>query len=90
MLFRSAFNDSKELDRLEKESVLRVGRKKLPMTGYFPPSERDPFLRIAFPRQVGASDKAVRFELYLPGVAGPFRSVEFPMEALKFEGRVEF
>jgi hypothetical protein len=85
-----AFNDSKELDRLEKESVLRVGRRKVAMTGYFPPSDHDPFLRIAFPRQVGASDETVRFDLYLPGVAGPFRSVEFQLEALKFEGRVEF
>jgi hypothetical protein len=84
-----AFNDTKELDQLEKESVLRVGRKKIPMTGYFPPSERDPFLRIAFPRQVQASDKTVRFELYIPGVAGPFRSVEFKLEALKFGGRLE-
>jgi hypothetical protein len=85
-----AFNNTKELDQLEKESALRVGRKKVPMTGYFPPSAHDPFLRIAFPRQVQASDKSLRFDLYIPGLAGGFRSVEFAIENLKFGGRAEF
>lgn len=87
--YRREYGDEKELERLEKESAMVVGRKKIQMTGYFPPSAGDPVLRIAFPRQVQGSDKAVRFDLYLPGVVGLYRSVEFRLEELVFGGRPE-
>ena len=64
-----AFSDQREVHKMEEESVMRVGRKKLKMTGHFPPSPSDPYLRMAFPRQVTVNDKTVSFELYLPGVA---------------------
>ncbi len=87
---RREYAEAQELDQLEKESVLRVGKKKIQMTGYFPPSSQDPYLRIAFPRpQLQLSDKTIRFELYLPGVAGPFRTVEFKLDTLTFAGRRE-
>lgn len=84
----TAYSDSKELKSLEN-SFMRVGRKKIPMTGYFPPSVRDPYLRIAFPRQIQLSDKQVQFELYIPGVAGPFRLAEFKLETMVVAGKLE-
>lgn len=87
--YRKEYGDERELERLEKESVMVLGRKKVQMTGYFPPSAGDPVLRVAFPRQVSRSDRDVRFELYLPGVAGGFRAVEFRVEELVFGGRPE-
>jgi hypothetical protein len=83
-----AYSDAKELDELET-SVLRVGRKKIPLTGYFPPSAGDPYLRLAFPRQVQATDKQISFELYLPGVAGPFRQAEFKIAPMLSLGKLE-
>ena len=84
------YSEAKELDLLEKDSVLRVGKKKIQMTGYFPPSSHDPYLRIAFPRpQLQPGDKTIRFELYLPGVPGPARTVEFKLDTLMFAGRRE-
>src|SRR5262249_29321047 len=72
-----SFSDAKELKRLEKECVMHAGKKKFLMTGYFPPSSRDAYLRIAFPRKVELSDKTLMFELYFPGVPNGFREVEF-------------
>ena len=84
-----AYSDGKELDALEKSTVMRVGRKKIQMTGYFPPSAHDPYLRIAFPRQVQLTDKQVQFDLYLPGVAGPFRLAQFKLEPMVVAGKLE-
>jgi hypothetical protein len=66
-----------------------VGRKKFKMTGNFPPTERDPYLRIAFPREVQASDKTVTFELYVPGATPPYRSVEFKVKDMMVNGKLE-
>jgi len=74
---------------MEEESVMRVGRKKFKMTGHFPPSPSDPYLRMAFPRQVTVNDKAVSFELYLPGVAIPFRAIEFTLKDMLVRGKLE-
>jgi len=84
-----AYADSKELDMLEKSSVMHVGRKKIQMTGYFPPSSGDPYLRIAFPRPVNLSDKQIQFDLYLPGVAGPFRLAQFKLDPMVVAGKLE-
>jgi hypothetical protein len=84
-----AYENDKELDRFEKESVMRVGRKKVLMTGYFPPTAADPFLRIAFPRDVGLADRQVRFELYIPGILGPFRGIEFRLDRMMVNGKLE-
>jgi hypothetical protein len=59
------------------------------MTGHFPPSAGDPYLRIAFPREVTANDKSVNFELYVPGVGIPFRSVEFRVKDMTVKGKLE-
>ena len=83
------FFDDKETRQMEEESVMYVGRKKIKMTGHFPPSPTDPYVRLAFPRQVGPSDKTVSFELYLPGVPNPFREAEFKVKDMMFKGKLE-
>jgi hypothetical protein len=81
--------DEGEIRRMKEQSVMIVGHKKYKMTGYFPPSEGDPYLRIAFPREVTANDKMVNFELYVPGVGIPFRSVEFKVKEMMVKEKLE-
>lgn len=82
-------SDENEIRKMEEQSVMQVGRKKYKMTGHFPPSAGDPYLRIAFPREVTAGDKTVLFELYVPGVGIPFRSVEFTVKDMIVKGKLE-
>jgi len=83
------FGDGAQTKRMEDETVMRVGRKKFKMTGNFPPTQRDPYVRIAFPREVQASDKTVTFELYVPGVTPPYRSAEFKVKDMIVNGKLE-
>jgi hypothetical protein len=83
------FDDGAQTKRMEDETVMRVGRKKFKMTGNFPPTQRDPYLRVAFPREVQASDKVVTFELYIPGATPPFRAVEFKVKDMMVNGKLE-
>lgn len=86
---RNGFLDEKEVERMEKETILRAGKKKIKLTGSFPPSESDPYLRLAFPRQVDLSDKSLIFELYLPGIPAPFRSADFKLKDMVTGGKLE-
>jgi hypothetical protein len=83
------FLDEREVKRMEDESTMRAGKKKIKLTGTFPPSESDPYLRMAFPRQVDLSDKSLIFELYLPGVPSPFRNAEFKLKDMVVNGKLE-
>lgn len=83
------FLDESEVRKMEQETVMRAGKKKIKLTGSFPPSASDPYVRLAFPRQVELSDKSVTFELYLPGVPSPYRSVEFKLKDLVVNGKLE-
>jgi len=84
-----ALNDEQETRRMQDECVMRVGRKKFKMTGFFPPTAVDRYLRLAFPREVTANDKSVYFDLYLPGVPSPFRQAEFKVKDMLFKGKLE-
>ena len=85
-----AFSDQKEIRQMEEGSVMRSGRNKTQMTGHFPPSGSDPYLRLAFPRKILRSeDKSVSFDLYIPGLAIPFRHLEFSLKDLLLNGRLE-
>jgi hypothetical protein len=84
-----ALENPAELKRMEEECVLRVGRNKYKMTGHFPPSPSDPWMRLVFPRVVTAADKTFRFELYLPSVQDPYRFAEFRIKDLSYKGRLE-
>jgi len=82
--------DEAELRRLEKDCVLRVGRRKYGMTGHFPPTFADPCLRLVFPREVDPADRTLRFELYLPGVPSPYRWAEFRLKQMGHRGEPAF
>jgi hypothetical protein len=82
--------DAKEAKRLEEECFLKVGRKKYKMTGHFPPTPDDPYLRLVFPRQLGPKDKTLEFDLYLPGAPDPYRIAEYVVKELMYKGKLEF
>jgi len=84
-----AFSNEQETRQMEQECVMRIGRKKYKMTGHFPPSAGDPYLRLAFPRAATAADKSVTFDLYVPGVSMGSRSAEFAIKDMMVKGRLE-
>jgi hypothetical protein len=83
------FTDGAQTKRMEDECIMHAGRKKFKMTGNFPPTQHDPYLRIAFPREVQPSDKSVTFELYVPGATPPYRTVEFKVKDMIVNGKLE-
>jgi hypothetical protein len=82
-------SDAAEARRMVEESILKIGRKKYKMTGHFPPTPSDPYLRMAFPRELAPGDKSLVFELYLPGVGGTYGQVEFRLKELLYQGKPE-
>ncbi len=85
----AAFADEREVRRMEEESTMQIGRKKIKMTGHFPPTAGDPYLRLAFPRQVQVSDKTLVLDLYLPGVSIPYRQFQFTLKDMVVRGKLE-
>lgn len=83
------FDDGAQTKKMEEESIMRVGRKKYKITGSFPPTEHDTYLRLAFPREVHESDNRVTFELYVPGVSPPYRTAEFRVKDMIVKGKLE-
>lgn len=83
------FSDEGEIRKMEEECVMHAGKRKFKITGHFPPFQSDPYLRLAFPRQVQLSDKALTFDLYLPGVPEPYRSAEFKLKDMVVAGKLE-
>ena len=81
--------EAAEQKKLEQETLMIVGKKKIKMVGHFPPTESDPVLRFVFPREVQPTDKKVVFRFYLPGVQFPDREVEFPVKDLIYHGKLE-
>jgi len=84
----TALQDGQEAQHMEEESIMKVGRQKYKMSGHFPPTPTDPFLRLVYPRVVGEHDKTVTFELYLPGY-GPYHEAEFRVRDLQYKGKLE-
>lgn len=84
-----AFSNEEETRRMEQECVMKIGRKNYKMTGHFPPSAGDPYLRLAFPRVATAADKTVTFDLYVPGVSMGARSAEFTIKDMIVKGKLE-
>lgn len=81
--------EAAEAKRMEEESILKIGRKKIHMTGHFPPTSSDPYLRMVFPREIGPNDKSLVFELYLPGSGGTYGMAEFRLKELIYQGKPE-
>ncbi len=84
------FADGEEVGVMKKETSLRVDRRRYRMAMYFPPSSTDGTLRFAFPREVSAKDKKLKFEFYVPSIRGQFREAEFALKDLNFKGQPEF
>jgi hypothetical protein len=86
----AALAEAEESQRMVEESVMKVGRKRVRMSGHFPPSSSDPYLRLVFPRPEAGEAKALEFELYLPGIPAPYRQAEFRFKDLVYRGKPEY
>jgi hypothetical protein len=82
-------SDAAEMKHMEDECYMQVGHKKVKMTGHFPPTTRDPYLRIAFARQPLEDEKVVTFVIYVPGLPIPVREVQFKVKDLMVNGKPE-
>jgi hypothetical protein len=84
-----AMSNGDETRQMEKDCVMKVGRKKYKMTGHFPPPTRDAYLRLIFPRVAVDSGKEIVFELYVPGAVPPYREAYFKVRDLYYRGKLE-
>ncbi len=84
-----ALSDARESSRMEEECILKIGRRKYRMVGHFPPTPRDPWLRLIYPRALEPQDKRLSFELYLPSAPSPYRQAEFSLRDLTYRGKPE-
>lgn len=82
-----ALSDVGETKRMESESLLRVGKRKVKATGHFPPTPADPILRLIFPRDLAEGTKEFTVEVYLPSISGPYRSATFRVKDLIYRGQ---
>jgi hypothetical protein len=80
---------AEEVKHMEDECVMIVGRKKVNISGHFPPVAADPVLRLVFPREVQPTDKKVVFRLYVPGIQFPEREVDFSVKEMIYHGKLE-
>ena len=85
-----AFTSESEMRQMKQDCALDLGRIKVKMSAYFPPTPSDPNLYLAFPRvPVTAADKGIGFDIYLPGIPGPFRRLEFRPKDMLVDGKLE-
>lgn len=84
-----ATRDGSEMSLMENQSILKIGKQKIKMSGYFPPSPTDPFTRLIFPRSGTDTAKELVFELFLPGTGAPYRQVFYQRKAMTYRGRLE-
>ncbi len=83
------FQNGGEVRKMENDSYMQVGKTKYKMTGHFPPSKSDPYLRLAFPRQEMGEEKLLTFSIYVPGLTIPFREVTFRLKDMVRGGKLE-
>ena len=82
--------DTSERRKMEQECVMKVGRKTIQIVGHFPPTRSDPYLRLLFPRVVDPVNNTISFELYIPSVKKPYRTVAFFLKEMKYKGSLEY
>jgi hypothetical protein len=82
-----ALADANESRHMEDESLLRIGKRTYKMTGHFPPTRTDSFVRFVFPADIRPGDRTLRFDLYVPGTGAPYRTAEFRLRDLVYHGR---
>ena len=78
-----------EMSLMESQSILKIGRQKIKMSGYFPASSTDPYTRLIFPRSGSDTSKELVFELFLPGTGAPYRQVFYQRKMMSYRGRLE-
>jgi len=81
--------DASEMALMENESVMKLGKQKIKMSGYFPPSPSDPYTRLIFPKAGADTAKELLFELFIPGTGTPYRQVFYPRKTLTYRGKLE-
>ena len=86
-LAANALADAGETKRMESESLLRVGKRKVKSTGHFPPTPADPILRLIFPKDLPEGTKEFTVEVYLPSIPAPYRSATFRVKDLVYRGQ---
>ena len=86
----SASTDSIEAKSMERDSILHIGRRSYKLVTHFPPTAGDPYLRYVFPRDVKPNDKALHFELYIPGIVYPQRHIEFDFREMMYKGKLAY
>jgi hypothetical protein len=86
---RRVLAEGEEMKRMERESVLRLGRRKYHVMLQFSPGPNDPFLRLVFPREVEPADRRIDLSLYVPGEGAPYREASFSLKDMMFEGKLE-
>ena len=74
---------------MENQSIMKIGKQKVKMSGYFPPSPTDGYTRMIFPRGNAADAKEIVFELYVPGTGMPNRMAIYSRKAMNYRGRLE-
>ena len=84
-----ATREASEMSLMENQSILKIGKQKIRMSGYFPPSPTDPYTRLIFPRSGADATKELVFELFLPGTGAPYRQVFYQRKAMTYRGRLE-
>jgi hypothetical protein len=85
------YSDARESKQVEKDSQIRIGKRKIKPVGLFPPTPSDPYLRLIFPRQIDPAAKSLRIELYIPGAEGkPWRDFDFELTRMVYRGRREY
>ena len=92
VLLRDAIptSDGVEARSLEHNSILHVGHRSYKLVTHFPPTAGDPYLRYIFPRAVKPGDKALLFDIYVPGIVYPQRHIEFDLREMKYRGKIEY
>lgn len=86
----NALSDAGETKRMESESLIRAGKRKVKSTGHFPPTPADPILRLIFPKDLPEGTKEFTVEVYLPSIPGPYRSATFRVKDLVYRGQPDF
>lgn len=88
---RERFSDGTMVNRMQKDSQMRIGKKSYPLLTHFPPSSSDSYLRLVFKRPaVALSDKSIFFAFLVPGATDPYRNVEFNLKEMQFRGKLEY
>ena len=83
-------SDGLEAKSLETDSVLHIGRRTYKLVAHFPPTPGDPYLRYIFPSDVQAKDKALFFDIYVPGVTYPQRHIAFDLREMRYRGKLVY